>query len=72
MAVLGGPQVRFTIGAGDKQALHPPLNNMIPITRRTVAVLFQELGKLYNLSTFQMSSLVLGTTLILGTVMEGA
>jgi len=42
---IGGPIVRFTIGAGDKQALQPVTNSMIPQTRRTVAILFQELGK---------------------------
>ncbi|XP_067934289.1 myotubularin-related protein 13-like [Watersipora subatra] len=40
----GGPQVRFTIGAGDKQVLQPPTNIMIPVTRKTTAILFHELG----------------------------
>lgn len=41
----GGPQIRFTIGAGDKQALQPALNSMIPVTRKMVAILFQQLGE---------------------------
>lgn len=36
--------MRFTIGAGDKQALQPVMNSMIPVTRKTVAILFHELG----------------------------
>ena len=40
----GGPQVRFSIGAGDRQALQPKLNSSIPSSRNCVAVLFQQLG----------------------------
>ncbi|KAH3885775.1 hypothetical protein DPMN_009773 [Dreissena polymorpha] len=41
---LGGPQVRFSIGAGDRQALQPALCSTLPITRHVVALLFQQLG----------------------------
>ena len=44
--------MRFTIGAGDKQAIQPSMNNMIPITRRTVAIFFQELGECIVDQTF--------------------
>ncbi|XP_077995141.1 myotubularin-related protein 13-like isoform X2 [Glandiceps talaboti] len=40
----GGPQVRFSLGAGDRQSLQPPLSASIPVSRNTVAVLFQQLG----------------------------
>ncbi|KAG1671525.1 Myotubularin-related protein 13 [Nymphon striatum] len=40
----GGPQVRFSIGAGDRQALQPPLSNSLPCTNISVATLFQQLG----------------------------
>ncbi|CAH1786112.1 unnamed protein product [Owenia fusiformis] len=40
----GGPQVRFSIGAGDRQALQPPLSHTIPTTNETVATLFQQLS----------------------------
>ncbi|XP_070563333.1 myotubularin-related protein 13-like isoform X5 [Ptychodera flava] len=40
----GGPQVRFSVGAGDRQSLQPPLNGAIPVSRNTVAMLFQQLG----------------------------
>ncbi|XP_033127612.1 myotubularin-related protein 13-like isoform X3 [Anneissia japonica] len=40
----GGSQVRFSIGAGDRQAIQPPLSEMVPVTRSTVALLFQQLG----------------------------
>ncbi|XP_041365406.1 myotubularin-related protein 13-like [Gigantopelta aegis] len=40
----GGPQVRFSIGAGDRQALQPPLNPTLPVTNVCVAQIFDELG----------------------------
>lgn len=41
----GGPQVRFSIGAGDRQALQPPISPSLPITHTSVNLLFQQLGK---------------------------
>ncbi|XP_076069162.1 SET domain binding factor isoform X2 [Oratosquilla oratoria] len=40
----GGPQVRFSIGAGDRQALQPPHSPTLPVTNTTVANLFNQLG----------------------------
>uniref|UniRef100_A0A1S4GHX4 Uncharacterized protein n=2 Tax=Anopheles gambiae TaxID=7165 RepID=A0A1S4GHX4_ANOGA len=40
----GGPPVRFSIGAGDKQILQPPLSNTLPVTGSCVSVLFHQLG----------------------------
>lgn len=40
----GGPQVRFSIGAGDKQALQPPLCATLPVTNTCVYSLFKQLG----------------------------
>ncbi|XP_048780689.1 myotubularin-related protein 13-like isoform X4 [Ostrea edulis] len=40
----GGPQVRFSIGAGDRQALQPPLSASVPSSRNATALLFQQLG----------------------------
>ncbi|XP_052823707.1 myotubularin-related protein 13 isoform X6 [Octopus bimaculoides] len=40
----GGPQVRFSIGGGDRQALQPPLSNTIPVTNSSVALLFSQFG----------------------------
>ncbi|XP_055539835.1 myotubularin-related protein 13 [Wyeomyia smithii] len=40
----GGPQVRFSIGAGDKQVLQPPLSHTLPVTGSCVSLLFQQLG----------------------------
>ncbi|XP_044003006.1 myotubularin-related protein 13 isoform X2 [Aphidius gifuensis] len=40
----GGPQVRFSIGAGDRQALQPPISPSLPITNTSVYLLFQQLG----------------------------
>lgn len=40
----GGPQVRFSIGAGDRQALQPPLSQTLPVSKNIVYLLFQELG----------------------------
>jgi hypothetical protein len=41
----GGPQVRFSIGAGDRQALQPPISSSLPVTHTTVNLLFQQLGE---------------------------
>ncbi|CAN7999101.1 unnamed protein product [Ixodes hexagonus] len=46
----GGPQVRFSIGAGDRQALQPPLSALLPITGCVVYELFQQLG-IHNVVT---------------------
>lgn len=40
----GGPQVRFSIGAGDRQALQPPSSQTLPVSQSSVHLLFQELG----------------------------
>ncbi|XP_058057727.1 myotubularin-related protein 13 [Anopheles bellator] len=40
----GGPPVRFSIGAGDKQILQPPLSNTLPVTGSCVSLLFHQLG----------------------------
>ncbi|ENN80610.1 hypothetical protein YQE_02975, partial [Dendroctonus ponderosae] len=40
----GGPQVRFSIGAGDREALQPPLSPSLPVTHTSVNLLFQQLG----------------------------
>ncbi|XP_042205463.1 myotubularin-related protein 13-like isoform X3 [Homarus americanus] len=40
----GGPQVRFSIGAGDRQALQPPASPTLPVTITTVLSLFNQLG----------------------------
>lgn len=41
----GGPQVRFSIGAGDRQALQPPISPSLPVTHTAVNLLFQQLGE---------------------------
>ncbi|XP_064480386.1 myotubularin-related protein 13-like isoform X2 [Ornithodoros turicata] len=46
----GGPQVRFSIGAGDRQALQPPLSPSLPTTGCAVYNLFQHLG-IHNVVT---------------------
>ena len=46
----GGPQVRFSIGAGDRQALQPPISPALPITHTSVNLLFQQLGTLRKTS----------------------
>lgn len=51
----GGPQVRFSIGAGDRQALQPPLSQTLPVSKNAVYLLFQELGK-FNIYIFFVSS----------------
>ncbi|XP_022240508.1 myotubularin-related protein 13-like [Limulus polyphemus] len=46
----GGPQVRFSIGAGDRQALQPPLSTTLPVSHSTVYQLFEDLG-IHNVVT---------------------
>lgn len=41
----GGPQVRFSIGASDKQSLQPPQSSSLPITGTSVNFLFKQLGE---------------------------
>ena len=48
----GGPQVRFSIGAGDRQALQPPLCTTIPVTKQAVAMFFEQLGEEISLKHF--------------------
>nr|XP_049697565.1 myotubularin-related protein 13 isoform X3 [Helicoverpa armigera] len=40
----GGPQVRFSIGAGDRQALQPPAAPPMPVTHTAVYMLLRLLG----------------------------
>lgn len=40
----GGPQIRFSVGADDRQALQPPMSSSLPVTRSSVALLFDQLG----------------------------
>jgi len=48
----GGPQIRFSLGAGDRQALQPPLNASIPVTNGTVGSFFGQLGIRNGLTLF--------------------
>ncbi|XP_055899918.1 myotubularin-related protein 13-like isoform X1 [Biomphalaria glabrata] len=48
----GGPQVRFSIGAGDRQALQPPLSPTLPVSSTSVAMLFEQLGVNNTLTVF--------------------
>ncbi len=41
---LGGALLKFSLGAGDRQSVQPPMTATIPATQATVAVLFQQLG----------------------------
>ncbi|KAI1296516.1 Myotubularin-related protein 13 [Halotydeus destructor] len=40
----GGPSVRYTIGAGDRQILCPPASTAVPVTGASVYRIFEELG----------------------------
>lgn len=57
----GGPQVRFSIGAGDRQALQPPISPSLPITHSSVNLLFQQLGKnkLFQLGKNKITIIIL-------------
>ncbi|GFW88430.1 myotubularin-related protein 13 [Trichonephila clavipes] len=55
----GGPQVRFSIGAGDRQALQPPLSSTLLVTGTTVYQLFEELAKAcyFNMEVAQLTGI---------------
>lgn len=36
----------FSMGAGDRQTLSPPVSETLPVTGKSVAILFNQLGKL--------------------------
>lgn len=64
----GGPQVRFSIGAGDRQALQPPISPSLPITHTSVNLLFQQLGKRAMVSiinTMSVAAVSLTTTVFI-------
>uniref|UniRef100_A0AAY4D3Y0 SET binding factor 2 n=1 Tax=Denticeps clupeoides TaxID=299321 RepID=A0AAY4D3Y0_9TELE len=50
--VAGGSQKLFSLGAGDRQLIQTPLSDSLPITSRSVALLFQQLGIQNVLSLF--------------------
>jgi len=45
--------VRFSLGAGDRLALQPPLSSTLPVTRSSVALFFQQLGTAAGIATRQ-------------------
>ncbi|XP_028332443.1 myotubularin-related protein 13 isoform X2 [Gouania willdenowi] len=50
--VAGGSQKLFSLGAGDRQLIQTPLNDTLPVTSKSVALLFQQLGIQHVLSLF--------------------
>uniref|UniRef100_A0A8C2DR55 SET binding factor 2 n=1 Tax=Cyprinus carpio TaxID=7962 RepID=A0A8C2DR55_CYPCA len=40
----GGSQKLFSLGAGDRQLIQTPLNDTLPVSGKSVALLFQQLG----------------------------
>ncbi|BFZ16266.1 hypothetical protein BsWGS_19305 [Bradybaena similaris] len=48
----GGPQVRFSLGAGDRQVLQPPVSASLPVSNTSVALLFEQLGINNTLTVF--------------------
>ena len=43
----GGPKLTFSMGAGDSQTLSPPASETLPVTGKSVSILFNQLGELY-------------------------
>ncbi|XP_071344585.1 myotubularin-related protein 13 isoform X1 [Trachinotus anak] len=50
--IAGGSQKLFSLGAGDRQLIQTPLNDTLPVTCKSVALLFQQLGIQNVLSLF--------------------
>ena len=40
----GGPKLTFSLGGEDTQAVFPPVNESIPISKKSVAIIFNQLG----------------------------
>ena len=43
----GGPKMTFSMGAGDRQTLSPPTSETLPVTGKSVSILFNQLGEFY-------------------------
>ena len=41
----GGPKMTFSMGAGDRQTLSPPTSETLPVTGKSVSILFNQLGE---------------------------
>ena len=41
----GGPKMTFSMGAGDRHTLSPPASETLPVTGKSVAILFNQLGR---------------------------
>ncbi|KAF7703380.1 myotubularin-related protein 13 isoform X1 [Silurus meridionalis] len=52
VSTAGGSQKLFSLGAGDRQLIQMPLNDDLPVTSKSVALLFQQLGIQNVLSLF--------------------
>ncbi|XP_053369013.1 myotubularin-related protein 13 isoform X1 [Clarias gariepinus] len=50
--IAGGSQKLFSLGAGDRQLIQTPLNDDLPVSNKSVALLFQQLGIQNVLSLF--------------------
>ncbi|KAL6468968.1 hypothetical protein MHYP_G00224920 [Metynnis hypsauchen] len=50
--VAGGSQKLFSLGAGDRQLIQTPINDSLPVTNKSVSLLFQQLGIQNVLSLF--------------------
>ncbi|XP_020625172.1 myotubularin-related protein 13-like isoform X2 [Orbicella faveolata] len=48
----GGPRMTFSMGAGDRQTLSPPASETLPVTGKSVSILFNQLGIHNMLSLF--------------------
>jgi len=43
----GGPKLTFSIGGSDSQVIQPPMFAELPSTQEAVAIIFNQLGKLF-------------------------
>ena len=44
----GGPKLTFSIGGSDNQIIQPQLSGEIPATQESVAIIFNQLGKIWD------------------------
>ena len=45
----GGPKLTFSIGGSDNQVIQPQLSGEIPATQESVAIIFNQLGRFWDM-----------------------
>ena len=57
----GGPKMTFSMGAGDRQTLSPPASKTLPVTGKSVSILFNQLGELQCIEAARQQGLAMSS-----------